>query len=72
MKFQQKNLVLSDSYLIKTFFSLFLKVVVIFESKNWIGLYLKVPPKIGVYYVIFPKINSINTKIKILIYGCHS
>ena len=49
-----KNLALSDSYLKKTFFfHFFLKVVVIFESKIWIGLYLKVPPKVRVYYVIF-------------------
>ena len=31
--------------------------MVIFESKNWIVVYLKVPLKIGVYYVIFSKEN---------------
>ena len=30
-------------------------VVVIFEIKNWIGFYLKVFLKIGIFYVIFPK-----------------
>ena len=29
--------------------------MVIFESKNWIEFYLKVPPKVGVFYVISPK-----------------
>ena len=29
--------------------------MVLFERKNWLGFYLKIPPKVGIFYVIFPK-----------------
>ena len=42
------------SHLKRAFFYNVLKVVVIFESKNWIGFYLKIPSKVGIFYVISP------------------
>ena len=42
------------------FFYKILKVVVLFERKNWIGFYLKIPSKVGVFYVISPKNNYNN------------
>ena len=38
----------------RDFFDNILKVVVLFEKKNWLGFYLKILPKIGVSYIIFP------------------
>ena len=50
------------SYLKRAFFDNILKVVVIFESKNWIGFYLKVPSNVGVFLYNFPK-NLFNTHL---------
>ena len=55
MKFQQKNSTLPVQLSKKSFFDNILNVMILFERKNWLEFYLKIPPKVGVFYVIYPK-----------------